>query len=102
MGRWPARGPARRPPAKSCAKNRAPRRSARHDWRRVEVDLAGYSASGLPTETMGRSLSQDPLFFAAALAGGALLAGLVGPGGPARRGVGDRATRGPEEGPLLA
>jgi hypothetical protein len=80
-----------------------PRRIARHDWRRVEVDLAGYSASGLPTETMGRSLSEDPLFFAAALAAGTVLGGLAGPAGPARRVREDeRATSGSEEGALLA
>jgi hypothetical protein len=37
-------------------------------------DLDGYGASGLPTTTMGRSLSEDPLFFAAPLAAGAVLA----------------------------
>ncbi|HVD41334.1 MAG TPA: DUF3866 family protein [Solirubrobacterales bacterium] len=38
------------------------------------ADLDGYGASGLPTTTMGRSLSEDPLFFAAPLAAGAVLA----------------------------
>jgi len=38
------------------------------------VDLEGYRASGLPSETMGRSLDQDPLFFAAPLAAGRALA----------------------------
>ena len=38
-------------------------------------DLAGYRASGLPARTMGRELEEDELFFAAALAGGALLGG---------------------------
>jgi hypothetical protein len=37
------------------------------------VDLPGYAASGLPAKTMGRSLEEDPLFFAAALAAGAAL-----------------------------
>jgi hypothetical protein len=50
-----------------------PARITRHDWRRAEVDLPAYAASGLPTETMGRSLAEDPLFFAAALAGGSAL-----------------------------
>jgi len=50
-----------------------PARIARHDWRRAEVDLPAYAASGLPSETMGRSLAEDPLFFAAALAGGSAL-----------------------------
>jgi uncharacterized protein DUF3866 len=38
------------------------------------ADLGGYGASGLPTTTMGRSLSEDPLFFAAPLAAGTALA----------------------------
>ena len=38
------------------------------------ADLDGYAAAGLPTKTMGRSLSEDPLFFAAPLAAGSLLA----------------------------
>jgi Protein of unknown function (DUF3866) len=40
----------------------------------ARADLDGYGASGLPTTTMGRSLSEDPLFFAAPLAAGAVLA----------------------------
>jgi hypothetical protein len=39
------------------------------------IDLSAYAASGLPTRTMGRDLSEDPLFFAAALASGRALAG---------------------------
>jgi hypothetical protein len=54
-----------------------PARIARHDWRRVGVDLAGYASSGLPAVTMGRTLVQDPLFFGAALAGGTVLAALL-------------------------
>jgi hypothetical protein len=38
------------------------------------VDLSGYAESGLPAQTMGRELADDPLFFAAALAGGRALA----------------------------
>jgi hypothetical protein len=45
----------------------------RHRLREAPVDLAGYAATGLPARTMGRSLEQDPLFFAAALAAGAAL-----------------------------
>jgi hypothetical protein len=44
---------------------------------RVQIspaDLDGYATSNLPTRTMGRSLDQDPLFFAAPLAAGTLLA----------------------------
>ncbi len=49
----------------------------RHDVTAQSVDLAGYSESGLPTKTMGRELGDDPLFFAAALAGGHALAAAV-------------------------
>ena len=55
-----------------------PARITRHDWRRAAVDLPSYAASGLPAETMGRTLAQDPLFFGAALAGGSALAELAG------------------------
>jgi len=51
-----------------------PARVARHDWRRAAVDLPAYAGSGLPARTMGRGLVEDPLFFGAALAGGAVLA----------------------------
>ncbi|HEY0516762.1 MAG TPA: DUF3866 family protein, partial [Solirubrobacteraceae bacterium] len=54
-----------------------PARITRHDWRRAEVDLPAYAASGLPAETMGRSLAEDPLFFGAALAGGTALGELA-------------------------
>lgn len=53
-----------------------PARMARHDWRRSPVDMPAYLASGLPAETMGRVLVEDPLFFGAALAGGAVLSDL--------------------------
>jgi hypothetical protein len=55
-----------------------PVRITRHDWRRAEIDLPAYSTSGLPTQTMGRGLVEDPLFFGASLAGGAALAELAG------------------------
>jgi Protein of unknown function (DUF3866) len=55
-----------------------PARITRHDWRRATVDLPAYAASGLSAHTMGRGLTQDPLFFGAALAGGAALGELVG------------------------
>jgi len=54
-----------------------PVRITRHDWRRASIDLPAYAASGLPAETMGRGLTADPLFFAAALAGGSALAELA-------------------------
>lgn len=58
---------------------RGPASITRHDWRRAVVDLPGYVASGLPAQTMGRGLAEDPLFFGAALAGGAALAELIEP-----------------------
>jgi hypothetical protein len=54
-----------------------PVRITRHDWRRALVDLPAYAAGGLPAETMGRGLTEDPLFFAAALAGGTALGELA-------------------------
>jgi hypothetical protein len=45
----------------------------RHRLHEEHADLAGYAASGLPAETMGRTLEEDSLFFAAALAAGAAL-----------------------------
>lgn len=47
----------------------------RHDVIVEPVNLGGYAACGLPTQTMGRTVDQDPLFFAAALASGAALVG---------------------------
>jgi hypothetical protein len=58
-----------------------PVRITRHDWRRAIVDLPAYAAAGLPSATMGRGLTEDPLFFGAALAGGGALAELVEQGG---------------------
>ena len=48
-----------------------------HDWRQRAADVEGYGASGLPAESMGRTLMDDPLFFAAALSAGALLGELA-------------------------
>jgi len=45
----------------------------RHRTSRQPVDLDGYATSGLPTRVMGRTLDEDPLFFAAALASGSAL-----------------------------
>ena len=45
----------------------------RHKLTEVLVDLEGYAATGLPARTMGRSLEEDPLFFAAPLAAGGAL-----------------------------
>jgi hypothetical protein len=49
----------------------------RHHLRLAPADLEGYAASGLSTTTMGRSLREDPLFFAAPLAAGTVLAGVA-------------------------
>ena len=48
-----------------------------HELRRAAADLEGYRASGLPARTMGRTLGEDPLFFAAALAAGRVLGEMV-------------------------
>jgi hypothetical protein len=61
----------------SDSESARPARIARHDWRRAAVELPEFAASGLPAETMGRGPLQDPLFFAAALAGGSVLAQLL-------------------------
>jgi hypothetical protein len=45
----------------------------RHRLRPHPADLDGYAASGLPARVMGRGLDDDPLFFAAPLAAGAVL-----------------------------
>lgn len=45
----------------------------RHHLHEAPADLAAYAASGLPTTTMGRPLTEDSLFFAAPLAAGRLL-----------------------------
>jgi hypothetical protein len=48
---------------------------AKHRLRFAPADREGYLASGLPATTMGRALAEDPLFFAAPLSAGHLLAG---------------------------
>jgi len=73
-----------------------PVRITRHDWRRAAVDLPAYAASGLPAQTMGRALTEDPLFFAAALAGGTALSELVD-GAVGRRMSGDELADGMED-----
>jgi hypothetical protein len=45
----------------------------RHKLTEVPADLEAYAATGLPARTMGRSLEEDPLFFAAPLAAGGAL-----------------------------
>jgi uncharacterized protein DUF3866 len=49
-------------------------KASEHRPRFAPVDLKGYAASGLPATTMGRTLEEDPLFFAAPLAAGTVLA----------------------------
>jgi hypothetical protein len=53
---------------------RPPAGRGHHDWRAGEADLDGYAAAGLPTRAMGRTIEEDPEFFAAALAAGSVLA----------------------------
>jgi len=64
-------------PAGVAAKVKRPARIARHDWRHARVELAAFAVAGLPALTMGRGVVQDPMFFAAALAGGAVLGELA-------------------------
>ncbi|HEU4461614.1 MAG TPA: DUF3866 family protein [Solirubrobacterales bacterium] len=45
-----------------------------HRIHHAPADLGGYESSGLPAKTMGRTLSEDPLFFSAPLAAGTFLA----------------------------
>jgi hypothetical protein len=47
--------------------------AGRHRFQEAPADLGGYEASGLPAQTMGRGINEDPLFFAAPLAAGAAL-----------------------------
>jgi hypothetical protein len=48
--------------------------NTRHRLRETSADLPGYKSSSLPARTMGRTIDEDPLFFAAALASGQALA----------------------------
>jgi hypothetical protein len=50
---------------------------ARHEWRRVEADLDGYARAGLPARHLGRTMPEDPPFFATSLAAGRVLAGIM-------------------------
>jgi hypothetical protein len=78
----------KRAPAPSVER---PVRITRHDWRRAVVDLPAFGASGLPAQTMGRGLIEDPLFFGAALAGGAALAELAARARSEEDGAGEAA-----------
>ncbi|HEX5223628.1 MAG TPA: DUF3866 family protein [Solirubrobacteraceae bacterium] len=66
-----------KPAAAAADEVARPARIARHDWKRAEIDLPGFAGSGLATESMGRGPAEDPLFFGAALAGGAALTELL-------------------------
>jgi hypothetical protein len=57
-------------------------RAQGHDVVEAPVDVDGYRASGLPTRTMGRTLDEDRMFFAAALAAGGALAAQIDGGTP--------------------
>ncbi len=48
-----------------------------HDLAVESIDLDGYAESGLPAKTMGRTIAEDPLFFAAPLAAGRALAAAI-------------------------
>lgn len=52
-------------------------RARGHVVHEAHAELDGYAASGLPARTMGRSLEQDRPFFAAALAAGTTLGGML-------------------------
>ncbi|MDO8185087.1 DUF3866 family protein [Conexibacter sp. JD483] len=52
-------------------------RARGHLVHEARADLAGYRASGLPARTMGRELEDDQPFFAAALAAGTTLGGML-------------------------
>jgi hypothetical protein len=75
-----------------------PARITRHDWRRATVDLPAYAAAGLPAETMGRGLTEDPLFFGAALAAGTTLAALAVDVAGGEDGAGEVRARGEDRG----
>jgi hypothetical protein len=49
--------------------------AGRHRLKPALADLDGYASSSLSATTMGRQISDDPLFFEAALAAGTALTG---------------------------
>ena len=69
-------GASRQRPAPELQLER-PVRITRHDWRRAAIDLPGFAASTLPLQTPDGDLLLEPLFFAAALAAGVVLAQLA-------------------------
>ena len=52
-------------------------RAPRADARRARPTSMATARCGLPARTMGRALDEDPAFFAAALASGTALAGMI-------------------------
>jgi Protein of unknown function (DUF3866) len=58
----------------------------RHRLHEAAADLRGYKASDLPSRTMGRTIDEDPLFFAAALASGRALGESIAGAGLRRKG----------------
>jgi hypothetical protein len=62
------------PVAVAVPEGHVPEHEDGHEWIELATDLEGYATSGLPTRSMGR---EDPLFFAAALAAGGALAGMI-------------------------
>lgn len=65
------------PPGVSDAPAFAAARAQGHLLHEAAADLDGYRDSGLAVRTMGRSLDEDRPFFAAALAAGTTVGGLV-------------------------
>ncbi|HEX7245637.1 MAG TPA: DUF3866 family protein [Solirubrobacterales bacterium] len=55
--------------------------AARHRPIEAPAEISAYEEAGLPSRTMGRTISEDPLFFAAALASGSALAAVSPAGG---------------------
>jgi hypothetical protein len=49
----------------------------RHRVTRARANLAGYAETGLPAKTMGRTIDEDPDFYAGGLAAGQALGGAV-------------------------
>ena len=77
---WPLLGAAEAPPggsAQAALDELIALCKGRHDLAVEPIDLDGYASSDLPGKTMGRSIAEDPLFFAAPLAAGRALAAAV-------------------------
>ncbi len=77
---WPMLGPEAAPAggsAQAALDELIALCKGRHDLAVEAIDLDGYVASGLPATTMGRTIAEDPLFFAAPLAAGRALAAVA-------------------------